>query len=228
MQHPPLHQSNSDIDSPIIYEHAESTRKSLIAKLDNWEDQQTWNDFYRTYWRLIFSVAHNAGLRDDEAWDVVQETILAIAKQSRKNQYDPQQGSFKSWLLNLTRWRINDQFRKRNKDTAMFIASDDLEDNGATVEQIADDKTQSFEQLWENEWNQHRLKAALERVKAQVNPKQFQIFDYYVLRNWDVAKVRRQLGVSTAQIYLAKHRIKQVLEKELRYLAKQEEQSEKP
>ncbi|MDO4411365.1 MAG: sigma-70 family RNA polymerase sigma factor [Akkermansia sp.] len=228
MQHPPLHQSNSDIDSPIIYEHAESTRKSLIAKLDNWEDQQTWNDFYRTYWRLIFSVAHNAGLRDDEAWDVVQETILAIAKQSRKNQYDPQQGSFKSWLLNLTRWRINDQFRKRNKDTAMFIASDDLEDNGATVEQIADDKTQSFEQLWENEWNQHRLKAALERVKAQVNPKQFQIFDYYVLRNWDVAKVRRQLGVSTAQIYLAKHRIKQVLEKELRYLAKQEEQNEKP
>lgn len=228
MQHPPLHQSNSDIDSPIIYEHAESTRKSLIAKLDNWEDQQTWNDFYRTYWRLIFSVAHNAGLRDDEAWDVVQETILAIAKQSRKNQYDPQQGSFKSWLLNLTRWRINDQFRKRNKDTAMFIASDDLENNGATVEQIADDKTQSFEQLWENEWNQHRLKAALERVKAQVNPKQFQIFDYYVLRNWDVAKVRRQLGVSTAQIYLAKHRIKQVLEKELRYLAKQEEQSEKP
>lgn len=227
MQHPPLHQSNSDIDSPIIYEHAESTRKSLIAKLDNWEDQQTWNDFYRTYWRLIFSVAHNAGLRDDEAWDVVQETILAIAKQSRKNQYDPQQGSFKSWLLNLTRWRINDQFRKRNKDTAMFIASDDLEDNGATVEQIADDNTQSFEQLWENEWNQHRLKAALERVKAQVNPKQFQIFDYYVLRNWDVAKVRRQLGVSTAQIYLAKHRIKQVLEKELRYLAKQEEQNEK-
>ncbi len=227
MQHPPLHQSNSDIDSPIIYEHAESTRKSLIAKLDNWEDQQTWNDFYRTYWRLIFSVAHNAGLRDDEAWDVVQETILAIAKQSRKNQYDPQQGSFKSWLLNLTRWRINDQFRKRNKDTAMFIASDDLEDNGATVEQIADDKNKSFEQLWENEWNQHRLKAALERVKAQVNPKQFQIFDYYVLRNWDVAKVRRQLGVSTAQIYLAKHRIKQVLEKELRYLAKQEEQNEK-
>ena len=24
------------------------TRKSLIARLDNWEDQQTWDEFYKT------------------------------------------------------------------------------------------------------------------------------------------------------------------------------------
>ena len=28
------------------------TRKSLIARLDNWEDQRTWDEFYQTYWRL--------------------------------------------------------------------------------------------------------------------------------------------------------------------------------
>ncbi|MFM2167500.1 MAG: hypothetical protein RIS79_1871, partial [Verrucomicrobiota bacterium] len=35
----------------------EKTRKSLIERLNNWEDQRTWNEFYQTYWRLIFSVA---------------------------------------------------------------------------------------------------------------------------------------------------------------------------
>jgi RNA polymerase sigma-70 factor (ECF subfamily) len=95
------------------------TRKSLIARLENWEDQRTWDEFYQTYWKLIYSVGIKAGLRHDEAFDTVQETILSIAKQSKKNLYDPKQGSFKTWLMNMTRWRINDQFRKRKKDTAM-------------------------------------------------------------------------------------------------------------
>ena len=62
--------------------------------MENWEDQRTWDEFYRTYWRLIYSVALKAGMREDEAWDVVQETILSIAQQSKKNIYKPEQGSF--------------------------------------------------------------------------------------------------------------------------------------
>ena len=62
----------------------ERTRKSLIARLENWDDQRTWDEFYQTYWRLIYSVGLKAGLRSDEAFDVVQETILSIAKQSKK------------------------------------------------------------------------------------------------------------------------------------------------
>ena len=89
----------------------QQTRKSLIDRLGNWEDQRSWDEFYQTYWRLIYSVGLKNGLRPDEAMDTVQEVVIAIAKQSQKNQYDSSQGSFKSWLMNLTRWRINDQFR---------------------------------------------------------------------------------------------------------------------
>ena len=107
------------------------TRKSLIARLDNWEDQKTWDEFYQTYWRLIYAVAIKSGLRADEASDCVQETILSIAKQSKRNLYDPEQGSFKTWLMNMTRWRINDQFRMRKKDTAM--SGGDWEDDRKTA-----------------------------------------------------------------------------------------------
>ena len=30
------------------------TRKSLIARLDNWDDQKTWDDFYKTYCLVDF------------------------------------------------------------------------------------------------------------------------------------------------------------------------------
>ena len=96
-------------------EHAwDKTRRSLIERLENWEDQKTWDEFYQTYWRLIYAFASRAGLRDDECWEVVQETIVGIAKQSQRKLYDPEKGSFKSWLLTMARWRIGDQFKRRN------------------------------------------------------------------------------------------------------------------
>ncbi|MDP3850800.1 MAG: sigma-70 family RNA polymerase sigma factor [Luteolibacter sp.] len=191
------------------------TRKSLIARLDNWEDQRTWDEFYQTYWRLIYSVAVKAGLRPDEAFDCVQETILSIAKQSKKKLYDPEQGSFKTWLMNMTRWRINDQFRKRKKDTAMAGGEWDNDRKTAVIDRVEDPAGDVLSRLWDVEWKKNVADAALSRVKAQVSPKQYQIFDCYVIKQWDARKVQDKLNVSMAQVYLAKHRVGSVLKREL-------------
>ena len=191
------------------------TRKSLIERLDNWEDQKTWNEFYQTYWRLIYSVAIKAGLRPEEAFDCVQETILSIAKQSKKKLYDPEQGFFKTWLMNMTRWRVNDQFRKRKKDTAMTGGEWDDDRKTSMIDRVEDPNGDVLSRLWDVEWKTNVAEAALARVKAQVSPKQFQIFDFYVIRQWDATKVQENLNVSMAQVYLAKHRVGAVLKKEL-------------
>ncbi len=191
------------------------TRKSLIARLDNWEDQRTWDEFYQTYWRLIYSVAVKAGLRPDEAFDCVQETILSIAKQSKKKLYDPEQGSFKTWLMNMTRWRINDQFRKRKKDTAMAGGEWDSDRKTSAIDRVEDPAGDVLSRLWDVEWKKNVADAALARVKAQVSPKQYQIFDCYVIKQWDASKVQEKLNVSMAQVYLAKHRVGSVLKREL-------------
>jgi RNA polymerase sigma-70 factor (ECF subfamily) len=201
-------------DAVILQAYAK-TRKSLIARLDNWEDQKTWDEFYQTYWRLIYAVAIKAGLRPEEAFDCVQETILSIAKQSKKKLYDPEQGSFKTWLMNMTRWRINDQFRKRKKDTAMMGGEWDDERKTAVIDRIEDPNGDVLSRLWDVEWKKNVADAALARVKAQVSPKQYQIFDFYVIRQWDPQKVQEKLNVSMAQVYLAKHRVGAVLKKEL-------------
>ncbi|WAC18624.1 sigma-70 family RNA polymerase sigma factor [Luteolibacter sp. SL250] len=210
-------------DDVIMAEAYAKTRKSLIARLDNWEDQRTWDEFYQTYWRLIYSVAVKAGLRADEAFDCVQETILSIAKQSKRKLYDPEQGSFKTWLMNMTRWRINDQFRKRKKDTAMAGGEWDNDRKTAVIDRVEDPNGDLLSRLWDVEWKKNVADAALSRVKAQVSPKQYQIFHYYVIKQWDAKKVQDHLNVSMAQVYLAKHRVGSVLKREL---AKLEEDAE--
>src|SRR5437660_1419941 len=89
------------------------TRATLLERLKDWSDQSSWQEFFDLYSRLIYGVARKAGLTDAEAQDVLQETMIAAAKHLPKFQYDPVQGSFKNWLLRMTRWRIADQFRKR-------------------------------------------------------------------------------------------------------------------
>lgn len=205
-----------------LEKYAARTRRSLIMRLGDWKDQKSWDEFYRTYWRLIYSVALKAGLREDEAWDVVQETVLTIAKQSVKGMYDPEKGSFKMWLWHITRWRINDQFRQRRKDTATTTAAVDGTEREPLTD-VPDTSGETFSKIWDREWQNNIMKAAIERVKMKVSPQQFQIFDYNVLRGMSASEVRRKLGVSIAQVYLAKHRVGGVLKKEVAYIRAQEE-----
>lgn len=199
-----------------LEKYADRTRRSLILKLADWKDQRSWEEFYRTYWRLIHSVAIKAGLSDQEAWDVVQETVLTIAKQARKNAYDPSKGSFKTWLWNVTRWRINDQFRHRRKDTAASAESD--QGDPTPLDMVPDVGNSSFDKIWDKEWQDNIMKAALERVKIKVAPKQFQIYYYNVINRMKASEVQKKLGVSLTQVYLAKHRVGSLLRKEIKYI----------
>src|ERR1044071_1926253 len=89
------------------------TRQSLLSRLRDWENQDSWREFFDTYWQLIYQVARKAGFNDAEAQDVVQETLLSVAQQMPGFKYDRTAGRFKGWLLQIARRRIADQFRKR-------------------------------------------------------------------------------------------------------------------
>jgi RNA polymerase sigma-70 factor (ECF subfamily) len=191
----------------------EDTRMSLIGRLADWGDRARWQQFFDQYWRLIYSVARRAGLHEAEAQDVVQETVLSVAK--NVGRYDPQAGSFKGWLLQMTRWRITDQLRKRLPAQEQPPDSE-RSDATAPIDRLPGNLGREFEDAWDEEWRDHLLGAALERVKQQVKPKHFQVFDCAIRKQWPAAKIASELGVNIAQVYLIKHRLASLLKKELR------------
>jgi len=196
-----------------------ATRRSLIDRLVDWEDRKHWQEFFDAYWKLIYSAARKSGLTDAEAQEVVQETVITVAKKIDKLKYDPAIGSFKGWLLQITRWRIADQFRKREPgNTKRPHSSDDRAT--ATIERVPDSNIVDLDTLWEKEWQENLLAAAISRVKKKVDPKQFQIFDCYVRKEWPAQKVAEQLRVSVGQVYLARHRVAALLKKEIKALEK--------
>jgi RNA polymerase sigma factor (sigma-70 family) len=191
-----------------------ATRQSLVARLSDWGDKRKWQEFFETYWELIYAVAIRAGLRDDEAQEVVQETCIAVAR--NVGGYDPRQGPFKSWLLQMARWRIADQFRLR--DGRRAVPGDDDTRMTAPIDRLPGSGKAEFEALWEEEWQRHSFDAAIARLKRKVDARHYQIFDCVVIKEWTAAKAAKELGVNVAQVYLIKHRLTGLLKKELKAL----------
>ncbi len=163
-------------------------------------------------------MAIKSGLRDAEAQDVVQETVVSVAKKMQEFKYDPTVGSFKAWLLLLTRRRIADHLRKRYRQAEVRVPTARDTTGTGFLERVPDSGPANFDAVWDEEWEKNLIDAAIQKVKRQVNPRQYQMFDFYVLKNWPVRKVARDLGVSVGQIYLAKHRISRLIKKEIKNL----------
>ena len=197
------------------------TRASLIQRLKNWEDQASWQEFFETYCRLIYGVAVKRGLTKTEAQEVVQETMISVAKHMPTFKYDPAIGSFKTWLLNMTRWRIADQVRKRlplaavqeNQDEVLL---EEYENLGAANEVSPD-----LEKIWDAEWDKNLLEVAVSKARRRLDPQQYQIFDFYVNKAWAAEKVAKTLGISVNQVYLAKHRVTEMIMLEVERLKKE-------
>jgi RNA polymerase sigma factor (sigma-70 family) len=194
------------------------TRHSLLGRLKDWDDQESWRDFFNTYWKLIYGVARKAGLSDDEAQDVVQEAVLSVARKMNEFKYDPAIGSFKGWLLLITRRRIADHLRKRSRQPMPHEGVSGDTSRTAIIERIPDPDSLNLEAVWDAEWEKNLMDAALDRVKKHVSARQYQIFDLYVIKQWPVNKVASTLEISVTQVYLAKHRVSSQLKKELKHL----------
>jgi len=193
------------------------TRHSLLARLKDWDDQTSWREFFDTYWKLIYAVARKAGLSDAEAQDVVQETVLTVAKKVGDFKAQPG-GSFKGWLLQISRRRIADQFEKRQRSQSLVSPAATRAEDGtrtATIGRVPDPASFDLDACWEEQWQKSLMEAATERVKNLVSPKHYQMFELYVLREWPVRKVAQTLGVSAAQVYLTKHRVARLLKREV-------------
>lgn len=193
------------------------TRASLLARIKNLEDHDSWQDFFETYWRLIYGVAVKRGLTPTEAEDVVQESMCAAMKHMPNFKYDRTVGTFKAWLLNMVRWRIADQFRKRalvkNMPSGARLDATDA------LEKVAD--SHDFEAIWEQQWEQALFDAAVVKMRRKVDPQKFQIFDLLVKEHLSAAKVAEDFHMTVDHVYLVKHRVTEQIKAEVARLKQQ-------
>jgi len=176
-------------------------------------DDESWRAFFDVYSNLIFATALRAGLSPTDAGDVLQETVISVVKAIPHFNYNPEKGSFRGWLLQLTTWRIKDFLRKASKQPSWEALSVDNDHTGNAMDSSA--VPAELEQLWNEQWEATLLRGAMERVKQRTDSKQFQLFDLSVVQHWPTKKICSLLKVSATRVYVARFRISKLVKQEL-------------
>jgi RNA polymerase sigma factor (sigma-70 family) len=180
-------------DSPV-------TQASLLIRLRDADDAPAWSRFVDIYAPLVYDFARRHGLQDADAADLTQEVLAAVAQSVRRFDYDPQRGSFRSWLFTVVvnKFRtMRDRLHRQQQGTGDSIAQQLLQEIPAAIENDA----------WDQEYQQRLFAWAAEQVQAVVEEKSWQAFwqtSVLGVRPQDAAK---QLDLSVAAVYMAKSRV---------------------
>ncbi|MCX7826458.1 MAG: sigma-70 family RNA polymerase sigma factor, partial [Verrucomicrobiae bacterium] len=143
------------------------TRSSLLARLKDWRDNDSWQTFFDTYWSLIYGTAIKSGLTPPEAEDVVQETVFTVVKRINEFHYDRAKGTFRGWLGKIIRSRIADQFRKRLPVKPPSVRPSSDTSRTSTTRRIPDPVPVNFYTVYDLAWREHLREKALELLKEE-------------------------------------------------------------
>lgn len=201
-----------------------STRESLIVRLRDPRDHRAWDCFVALYGPLIHRVAQKLGVRDDEAAEIAQDTLIAVARAVDRFDASRGQGTFRGWLARIARNQTLSLLRKRGHTlTCQPIErsnSDGLEDSlKQLVEPSIDDP---LEKLFDDEHRRQLFLSAVQVVRPRFQESNWRAFWETAVRGRSVTEVAEEIGLRPAQVYVARSRIIASLKSQVESLSRTE------
>jgi RNA polymerase sigma-70 factor (ECF subfamily) len=192
------------------------TRITLLGRLRrDPTNQGAWGEFVEQYGPKIYGWCRTWGLQEADAQDVTQNVLLKLAQRLREFQYDPAR-SFRAWIKTLTHHAWSDFVESRQKGGR---GSGDSAVHGLLHSVAARDDL--IQQL-EAEFDKELFEEAMKRVRLRVAPQTWSAFALTALEGLSGAEVARQIPMQIAQVFIAKRRVRKMLEEEIAKLDRSE------
>ena len=205
------HMSEAETRSPL------RTRSSLLFRLRDWRDTETWREFYGLYRDYVYRHARGAGLSHHEAEDLVHDVFQRVAEKIGEFESREQRGSFRRWLGNQTRWRMIDKLRERQRvpgiggDSSPPFAGELT--GTAPINRLPAEPEEDAR--WERDWQAQLLDTAMARLGRKTSPMHLQVFQLHRQRGWSLVKISRELGLGLASVYAINSRLTKRLKLEI-------------
>jgi RNA polymerase sigma-70 factor (ECF subfamily) len=179
------------------------TRVTLLARLENPQDQEAWEEFVALYGPSIFHFARRRLPQDEDAADIMQEVLSAVLR----GNYERPKGRFQKWLLTILLNKI------RNFHAARARRAEVVGHAGVALD--AEDESPGAEEEWETERRRYLLHAAADRVRQRCNPAHWNVFVRTALDSQTGQQVARALKISVTNVYAIKSRMLKEIKEEI-------------
>lgn len=183
-----------------------NTRITLLQKLKERRDNEAWNDFYSYYAPFIKGLIRRFLANEEDVEDCSQIILVSIWKSLPQFAYDPGKGRFRSWLITISRNKVNNHLRKniREKEKRnLFINHEGIE--------ISENK---FDSIALQEWQNHISGLAWKNISGQFNEIALDIFKRALSgsSNKDIAQ---DLSMNANTVAVYKKRVRAAMKHEI-------------
>ena len=190
-----------------------NTRQTLIMKIRDQHDENSWEDFVYYYRNYIYVVIANMNVSHHDAEDLVQRVLLKVWEALPQFKFDPQKGKFRSWLCTIIRNTVITFIRKKSRNSAKIEKM--KESGGDTKDAFM--SAPEIDAIAENEWKIHISNLAWENIKDDFSEKTLQCF----IQSTDgkkTALIAQELGIEENSVYVYKKRVQDKLIREIKRL----------
>ena len=191
---------------------SQPTDVSLILRVANQRDMESWREFASIYEPLVHRIAIAKGLQRADADDLVQEVMTRVARSVGDWDPDNRRGTFRGWISTIARNLVIDFLRKRKRAPL----TSEKTDVRRLVESTPDrgEETDYFDREYER---QLFINAAKE-IRDSFAPNSWNAFWLTAVKNQPVKKVAAKLGISVGAVYVARSRIMSRLKQKINSL----------
>jgi RNA polymerase sigma factor (sigma-70 family) len=176
---------------------ATRTTTRLLDALKDRANEPVWVALDARYRPVIAGLARRFGLRDADAEEVAQQTLVEFMCAYREGRYDRGKGRLSSWILGIA------------QHTALK-AQRALRRAGANGDALADTPDEpALRSIWEQERDRAILAKAIAalRDQSEVDDRTLLAFELVALRGVPAQEAASQAGMSVDQVYVAKSRL---------------------
>lgn len=164
--------------TPPAHDQLTLTSTSLLLRVRG-NDSMAWERFVRLYTPLIYSWSRQFGLQPGDAEDVCQDALASVLRTMPRYE---RIGSFRAWLWQIVRRRVQDLYRKRGRQPQAGGGTDFHERIVSIPDSPADDSGIVL------------TLRTLSLVECQFEPTTWRAFWLMVVEQQSALEVARQLG----------------------------------
>ena len=185
------------------------TSQTLLYKIVNSEDEQSWDQFVKYYEGYIYVVIRSMGVKKDFVEDLLQDVLLKVWKSLPNYEYREGECTFRTWLCLVIRSTVYNYFRK--KSTKNDSKNVDYDSTAHALEAISEPEINKIAEL---EWKSYVSNMAWNNVKNSFSDIARRVFED-AMNEMDNTAIATKYDIPESSIRVHKSRIRKVLIKEI-------------
>ena len=179
-----------------------NTRQTLLEKIRDKHDEDSWEDFVFYYRQYIYVVVRSMNMHHHDAEEIVQIVLLKVWEKLPDFKYDREKGRFRGWLCRVTGNIVKNYLRSRKSQINRVEKFKQQEE----IHYLNSVSLPEIENIASREWENYIANIAWKNIENNFKD---HVKECFLLMSDEVpvGDIAVKLGISESSVYVYKKRV---------------------